>query len=91
MVMWQAFREPKETKESIKLKDSNEFDVIDCSNWKPFNINIHQFFMAYEEEVGCQYNPLSRMWKLKYWPPVEYFKESLPRHCDYFISALPFK
>ncbi|KVI09366.1 JmjC domain-containing protein [Cynara cardunculus var. scolymus] len=36
-------------------------------------------------------NVTSKMSDLKDWPPSDKFEDLLPRHCDEFISALPFR
>lgn len=52
-------------------------------------INTRKFFKGYVE--GRTYkNFWPEMLKLKDWPPSDKFDDLLPRHCDEFISALPF-
>jgi len=53
-------------------------------------ISARQFFKGYTE--GRRYaNFWPEMLKLKDWPPSDKFDDVLPRHCDEFISALPFQ
>lgn len=52
-------------------------------------ISARKFFKGYME--GRTYmNFWPEMLKLKDWPPSDKFDDLLPRHCDEFISALPF-
>jgi lysine-specific demethylase 3 len=52
-------------------------------------INIHQFFVGYEE--GClQPGEWPEMLKIKDWPPSSYFEEHLPCHEAKFFPSLPF-
>ncbi|EPS59508.1 hypothetical protein M569_15297, partial [Genlisea aurea] len=53
-------------------------------------ISTLKFFKGYTE--GRQYrNFWPEMLKLKDFPPCDKFEDVLPRHCDEFISALPFQ
>ncbi|KAF2304908.1 hypothetical protein GH714_000445 [Hevea brasiliensis] len=60
-------------------------------SWEPMvEINACQFFKGYTE--GRRYeNFWPEMRKLKDWLPYDKFEDPLPRHCDEFISALPFQ
>ncbi|KAL9236596.1 hypothetical protein vseg_011244 [Gypsophila vaccaria] len=79
-VMWRALCEGA---------DSN-IKAADCLANCEVEISIRQFFKGYKE--GRQYpNSWPAMLKLKDWPPSDTFENLLPRHCDEFISALPFQ
>lgn len=53
-------------------------------------VSTRQFFKGYKD--GLKYpNLWPEMLKLRDWPPSDTFENLLPRHCDEFISALPFQ
>ncbi|XP_023742883.1 lysine-specific demethylase JMJ26 isoform X1 [Lactuca sativa] len=87
MVMWRALGEHVD--ENVRLKTS-EVKTIDCLAGCEVEISTKKFFKGYTE--GRQYlNSWPEMLKLKDWPPSDKFEDLLPRHCDEFISALPFR
>ncbi|XAR65684.1 hypothetical protein NMG60_11009872 [Bertholletia excelsa] len=64
--------------------------AIDCLAGCEVEIKTRQFFKGYTD--GRRYkNFWPEMLKLKDWPPADKFEDLLPRHCDEFISALPFQ
>ncbi|XP_074307474.1 lysine-specific demethylase JMJ26 isoform X2 [Silene latifolia] len=80
MVMWRALCESA---------DSN-IKAVDCLANCEVEISTRQFFRGYKE--GRRYpNFWPEMLKLKDWPPSDTFENLLPRHCDEFISALPYQ
>ncbi|KAF8409603.1 hypothetical protein HHK36_005681 [Tetracentron sinense] len=86
MVMWRALCDNMDTKTGAKL---SEMKAIDCLAGCEVEINAHQFVKGYTEG-RTYYNSWPEMLKLKDWPPYDRFENLLPRHCDEFISALPF-
>lgn len=80
MVMWRAL---------CDNVDSN-IKAVDCLANCEMEISARQFFKGYT--TGRRYtNFWPEMLKLKDWPPSNKFDDVLPRHCDEFISALPFQ
>uniref|UniRef100_A0A2P2LJI3 JmjC domain-containing protein n=2 Tax=Rhizophora mucronata TaxID=61149 RepID=A0A2P2LJI3_RHIMU len=87
MVMWRALCEKVDSELGSKM---SEVMAIDCLASCEVKINTRQFFEGYSK--GRTYgNFWPEMLKLKDWPPSDRFEDLLPRHCDEFISALPFQ
>ncbi|KAL1199032.1 Lysine-specific demethylase JMJ26 [Cardamine amara subsp. amara] len=86
-VMWRALCENVDSETSTKM---SEVKAIDCLANCEVEINTGCFFEGYSK--GRRYaNFWPEMLKLKDWPPSDKFENLLPRHCDEFISALPFQ
>ncbi|XP_010430276.1 PREDICTED: lysine-specific demethylase JMJ25-like isoform X2 [Camelina sativa] len=87
MVMWRALCENVNSPASSKM---SQVQAIDCLANCEVEINTRHFFDGYSK--GRTYeNYWPEMLKLKDWPPSDKFEDLLPRHCDEFISALPFQ
>ncbi|XP_023643797.1 lysine-specific demethylase JMJ25 isoform X2 [Capsella rubella] len=87
MVMWRALCENVNSPESSEM---SQVRAMDCLSNCEVEINPRHFFEGYNNgRTYCNYWPA--MLKLKDWPPSDKFEDLLPRHCDEFISALPFQ
>ncbi|XP_065879968.1 lysine-specific demethylase JMJ26-like [Euphorbia lathyris] len=87
MVMWRALCENLDFDSSSKM---SKVKAVDCLASCEVEIKASQFFKGYMEGRRYQ-NFWPQMLKLKDWPPSDKFEDLLPRHCDEFISALPFQ
>ncbi|XP_021719738.1 lysine-specific demethylase JMJ25-like [Chenopodium quinoa] len=68
----------------------SQIKAVDCLANCEVEISTREFFKGYKK--GRNYaNFWPQMLKLKDWPPSDKFENLLPRHCDEFISALPFQ
>ncbi|CAH8389099.1 unnamed protein product [Eruca vesicaria subsp. sativa] len=84
-VMWRALCETVDSATS-----SSDVKAIDSLANCEVKIKTRDFFEGYIK--GRSYGNLwPEMLKLKDWPPSDKFDNLLPRHCDEFISALPFQ
>uniref|UniRef100_A0A1J3GFE1 Lysine-specific demethylase JMJ25 n=1 Tax=Noccaea caerulescens TaxID=107243 RepID=A0A1J3GFE1_NOCCA len=91
MVMWRALCENVDSSTAASgSKMSQVVKAIDCLANCEVEIKTRDFFEGYSK--GRRYgNFWPEMLKLKDWPPWDKFENLLPRHCDEFISALPFQ
>ncbi|KAJ0258020.1 Transcription factor jumonji [Hirschfeldia incana] len=88
MVMWRALCENADS--STSSSKMSQVKAIDCLSSCEVEVNARRFFEGYKK--GRKYeNFWPEMLKLKDWPPSDKFEDLLPRHCDEFISALPFQ
>ncbi|XP_022556510.2 lysine-specific demethylase JMJ25 isoform X1 [Brassica napus] len=88
MVMWRALCENADS--STSSSKMSHVRAIDCLSQCEVEVNTRDFFEGYSK--GRTYeNFWPEMLKLKDWPPSDKFEDLLPRHCDEFISALPFQ
>ncbi|KAL1221264.1 Lysine-specific demethylase JMJ29 [Cardamine amara subsp. amara] len=88
MVMWRALC--KNVNSTGSSKEMSQVEAIDCLANCEVEINTRHFFEGYSKGRSYE-NFWPQMLKLKDWPPSDKFEDFLPRHCDEFISALPFQ
>ncbi|KAG2262281.1 hypothetical protein Bca52824_069360 [Brassica carinata] len=89
MVMWRALCENAADSSTSRSKMS-QVKAIDCLSNCEVEVNTRHFFEGYSKGRAYE-NFWPKMLKLKDWPPSDKFEDLLPRHCDEFISALPFQ
>ncbi|KAH9611732.1 hypothetical protein KSS87_004691 [Heliosperma pusillum] len=80
MVMWRALCENAD----------NKIKAVDCLTSCEVEVSTREFFKGYKDGISYP-NLWPEMLKLKDWPPSDTFENLLPRHCDEFISTLPFQ
>ncbi|CAH8388060.1 unnamed protein product [Eruca vesicaria subsp. sativa] len=88
MVMWRALCENADS--STSTSKISQVKAIDCLSNCEVEVNARDFFQGYRKGRSYE-NFWPEMLKLKDWPPSDKFEDLLPRHCDEFISALPFQ
>uniref|UniRef100_A0A1J3J756 Lysine-specific demethylase JMJ25 n=1 Tax=Noccaea caerulescens TaxID=107243 RepID=A0A1J3J756_NOCCA len=89
-VMWRALLSENVDSATTSSSNMSEVKAIDCLANCEVEIKTRDFFQGYSK--GRRYgNFWPEMLKLKDWPPWDKFENLLPRHCDEFISALPFQ
>ena len=72
------------------ITSCHSITIDKCTLYIQVEISTRKFFKGYTE--GRKYlNSWPEMLKLKDFPPSDKFEDLLPRHCDEFISALPFR
>lgn len=54
-------------------------------------LNLHKFFSGYQKGLFDNDSGWPSMYKLKDWPPTNFFDVRLPRHGSEFYASLPFK
>ncbi|KAL9243495.1 hypothetical protein vseg_017374 [Gypsophila vaccaria] len=79
-VMWRALCE----------RSDSIIKAVDCLTNCEVEVSTREFFKGYKEGRSYE-NMWPVMLKLKDWPPSDSFENLLPRHCDEFISALPYQ
>lgn len=90
MVMWRAVREITGSRRTFK-EDTQSAYAVDCADWNEVYINLHKFFAGYKKGIIDEKSNWPAMYKLKDWPPTNFFDVRLPRHGSEFYASLPFK